>query len=118
MLTDEIMDHIEMKAGFPKKQQRITHQSKQLTTRQTLNHQNIRENDVVDLSLELQGGTATTDPTEQRTMDTEETTTHNDAQTTEREPIKRRASGRSRSRRRTRTSSRGHHSRATQKTTW
>ena len=56
MLTDEIMKQIEMKTGVPKKQQRITHQSKQLTTSQTLKDYNIHENDTIDLSLELHDG--------------------------------------------------------------
>ena len=94
MLTDEIMDQIEMAKGVPKKQERITHQSKQLTTRQTLKNDNIQESDTIDLSLELHGGIATTDPTEQPTMDTEKfaTRTHTDAPTTERKPPKRGAS--------------------------
>ena len=45
MLTDEIMDQIEMRTGVPKKQQRITHESKQLATRQTLKHHTFQEND-------------------------------------------------------------------------
>ena len=77
------MDQIGMKTGVPKKQQRITHQSKQLTTRQTLEHYNIQEHDTVDLSLELHDGTGTTDPTE--------IAKHNDAPTTEGKPPKRRA---------------------------
>ena len=92
MLTDEIMDQIEMKTGVPKKQQRVTYQSKQLTTQQALKHYNIQENDTIDLSLEFQGGTGTTDPTEQPAMATEESATHNDAQTNERKTSKRRAS--------------------------
>ena len=84
MLTDETMDQIEMETGVPKTQQRITHQSKQMTTRQTLNHYSIQESDTIE--------TGTTDPTEQPVMDTEESATHNDVQIIEREPIKRRAS--------------------------
>ena len=64
MLTDEIMDQIEMETGAPKKQQRITYQSKQLTTQQA-HYYNIQDNDSVDLSLELQGGNGTADPTGQ-----------------------------------------------------
>ena len=75
MLTDEIMNQIEMKTGVPRKQQRITYQSKHLTTQQALNYHNIQENDTIDLSLELQGGTGTTDPTEQPGTDTEESAT-------------------------------------------
>ena len=61
MHTDEIKDQIEMKKLVLKKQQRITHQSKQLTTRQTLKYNNIEENDTIDQSLELHGGTETTE---------------------------------------------------------
>ena len=74
MLTDEIMDQIETKTEVPKKQQRTTHQSKQLTTRRALNQYNLQDNDTIDLSLHLDGGTGTTtrDPTEQAAMDTED----------------------------------------------
>ena len=56
MLTDEIMDPIEMKTGDPKKQQRITHHSRRLATRRALRYHNIQEHDTIDQSLELQGG--------------------------------------------------------------
>ena len=70
------------------KQQRITHQSKQLTTMQTLKYYNIQENDTSHLSLELYGETETTESTEQPAMDTAEATTHNDAPNTERKAAK------------------------------
>ena len=92
MLTDEIMDQIDEKAGVPKKQQRITRRGKQLTTRRKLKHYNIQENDTSDLPLELYGGTETTDSPVQSAMDTEETATHIDAPNSERKPPKRRAS--------------------------
>ena len=92
MLIDEIMDQIETKTGVPKKQQRITHQSKQLTRRQTPKYHNIQEDDTMDPSLELHGRTDTTESTEQPAVDTEELATHNDAPNTERKPPKRRAS--------------------------
>ena len=91
-LTDEIMDQIETKTGAAKKQQRITHNNKQLTTRQTFNHCNIQENNTIDPSLDLEGGTETADPTEQPATDMEESAAHNDAETIERKPSKRRAS--------------------------
>ena len=53
MLTDENMDQIEMKTGVPKKQQRITHQSRRLTPQPALKDYNIQEHDTIDLSLEL-----------------------------------------------------------------
>ena len=68
--TDEITDQIEMKAGAPKTHQRITHQSQQLTTRETLQHYNIQQNDTIDSSLELHSGTEATGTTEQPAMDT------------------------------------------------
>ena len=60
MLTDEIMGQIETKTGVPKKQQRSTHQSEQLTTRRALKQNNIQETSSTDLSLQLKGGTGTT----------------------------------------------------------
>ena len=60
--------------------------------KQTTHDYNIQEHDTIALSLELHGGTGTTDPTEQPTADTEENATHNDAATTERKPPKRRTS--------------------------
>ena len=74
MLTDQIMDQIEIKTGVPTKQQRITHKSRRFPTRRALKYYNIHENDTIDLSRELQDGTGTTDPTRQPTMDTEELT--------------------------------------------
>ena len=111
MLTDEIMDEVEMKTGVPKKQQRIPYQSTQRTTRQALKYYNTQENDTIDLSLELKGGTGTTDPTEHPTLDTEEIATQrrSDHQVKDNHTT----CLRSRSRR-TRISRRGHHSRATQ----
>ena len=70
MLTKEIMDQMVKKTTVPQKQQRITHQSKQLMT------------------LGLCGGTETTESTVQSAMYTEETTTHNNAPTPERKPPK------------------------------
>ena len=66
----------------------------QLTTQITLNQYSIQENDTIDLSLELKGGTGTTttNRTEQPAMDSEESVALNDTQTIERKPIKRRAS--------------------------
>ena len=85
------MDKIEKKTGVPKTQ-RITHQSTQLTTRHTLKHYNIQEDDTSDLSLALHGRIETTESTEQPAMDTEEIATHNDAQNTDRKPPTRRTS--------------------------
>ena len=43
------MDEVEMNTGFPKKQQRITYQSTQRTTRQALKYYNTQENNTIDI---------------------------------------------------------------------
>ena len=91
MLTDEIMDEVEMNTGVPKKQQRITYQSTQRTTRQALKYYNTQENDTIDLSIELKGGTGR--QTQQSTPHwTQKKLPHNDSQTTKWKTITRRAS--------------------------
>ena len=86
MLTDEIMDQIEKNTGVSEEAAvRYTSTQTAYDTK-TLKQHNIQENDTMDLSSELKGGTGTTttDPTEQTAMDTEEGE--------ERQPTKRRAS--------------------------
>ena len=87
MLTDEIMDQIETNTGVSEEAAaRYTSTQTAYDNEKTLNQHNIQENDTMDLSSELKGGTGTTttDPTEQTAMDTEEGE--------ERQPTKRRAS--------------------------
>ena len=85
------------------KKQRITHQSKQLTTRQTLKHYNIPEHITIDVSHELHGGNRRNCHAQRRSEHRKKAT----KTTSIRSMIRRTFSFR-----------RGHHGRATQKKTW